>query len=134
MHVIWSYHLHFSDLSKYKKFGTVTWTISNNFFLYFFPSNEFHVFGLNTNAPYFKSRFMKRWNIFFSCKFIHYWCLTISLLAIKSISHHHLCISLHDMFFFFFFWWRDNGGQILRIGKGQDLFFIYLNKYKPNGT
>ena len=54
-------------------------------FFILFPIRWIHFFGLTINAPYFKSRFMKRWKIyiffciFFSSKFILYWCLTINL-------------------------------------------------------
>ena len=43
----------FRDLIKIKEFGTLTWTISNNFFFIVSTFDEFHFFRFSTYAEYF---------------------------------------------------------------------------------
>ena len=76
MNVFWLYHLHFTDFIKINK---IVAQLNLNYFqktlLYFFPFDEFNFFGLSTDAPYFKSRFMKRWHFFHF--FIYFFFLAI---------------------------------------------------------
>ena len=105
---LWALIPSFFKFLHITKFVTVTWTIY--IVSYFFPSDEFHFFGLSTIVAYFKSRFIIRWNInvfflyfvIFSSKFIHFWCLPISFLTIKSISHCYLLPSLNNFLLHFF--------------------------------